>query len=103
MSLPFRTKCCANHYVYQAISNGKLRLKEQRTRLDKYCFNITPHALDPCTEALLFQCSTYIWDHLPHKILIYFLLAAFISTLKIAKPDAEDTESAKVYKSVVLP
>jgi hypothetical protein len=45
----------------------------------------------------------YIWDRLSHKLLTYFLLAASISTLKIAKPNVEDTESAKVYNSVVLP
>jgi len=53
MSHPFWTQCCANHYVYQAIPNGILRLKEQWTRLDKYRFNITLPAWDTCTEVLL--------------------------------------------------
>ena len=41
MSQPFWTKQNANHYVYQALLHGKLKLKEQWTNWDKYCFKFT--------------------------------------------------------------
>jgi hypothetical protein len=94
MSHPFWTECCANHYVYQAIPNGKLRLKEQWTRMDKYHFNITPPAWDTCKEASLPTPYIYLGPSLLQNT--DFLLAASTSTLKITQCDVKGTEYAKV-------
>jgi hypothetical protein len=63
-SHPFWTEYNANHYVYQAVPHGRLKLKEHWTSWDKLYLKFTPRASDTFAEAPLMtvhkvKCALY--------------------------------------------
>ena len=56
----FRTEYNTNHYVNQAVPQGKLKLKDQWKRYDEYVFKVTLFLRGTCAKALLYRRPTHL-------------------------------------------